>query len=122
MIAAWAVQLVYNGLHAAAPAYGFNIINSTPHGWVIGMTGSTALYLSIALSKTAFATTLLRLSSGGLKVVLCVVVAVNWFFAVALATLAWLQICEQKFEIGISAGACVSLNTYIVSELAHSMA
>lgn len=114
MILAWVFQLLYNGFHAAGPAYGYNLRNSTSQGWTLICVGSSCLYLSMALSKTAFATTLLRLSSGGLVVVLQVLIFITWAFAIALATIVWLQICEAHVDVGIA--NCVPINTYMVSE------
>lgn len=120
VIAAWALQLSCNVLHAAGPAYGYNLRNSTSHGWTLICAGSSCLYISMAFSKTAFSTTLLRLSSGGLVVVIWAVIAVTWAFAIALATIVWLQICEAHVDVGILA-KCVPINTYMVSEKSSKM-
>lgn len=42
MIAAWACQLVGNGLAAASPVYGFNVQSGTMHGQVLQFAGAVS--------------------------------------------------------------------------------
>lgn len=112
VIAAWGFQLIGNGLSAAAPSWGFNIHNSAAHGWTLIFGSLTFWYLSMALAKTAFAATMLRLASGRVKVVMWLLVLVVWAFATTLTIVTWLDICEQRVDASLSS-TCAPLVTII---------
>lgn len=105
MTAGWIFQIIGNGFSAAAPAYGFAVTREgTTHGWTLAVSGWTFFYLAIALVKTAFATTLIRLSGVKTKALLYVTTAVVWTFAIALSVCSWLKICDQNQGAVISDG------------------
>lgn len=124
MIATWLLQLIGNGLSAAAPQRGFNIHNGAEHGWTFIFASLSFFYVSMACSKTAFAATLLRLSGGGgTRVLLWLAVAVAWAFGSALAVVSWLDICEQRVDVSIGASvACVPLKTLLWIHIGNNLA
>lgn len=72
VIAAWAFQMVANALYAACPShFGFKVKDGTSHGWTAYYLAVSFIYFAMALSKTAFATTLIRLSGGRTRTLLC---------------------------------------------------
>lgn len=123
MTATWLLQLIGNGLSAAAPQRGFNIHNGAEHGWTFIFASLSFFYVSMACSKTAFAATLLRLSgSGGTRVLLWLVVAVAWAFGSAMAIVSWLTICEQRVDVSITGGTCVPLKTLLWIHIGNNVA
>lgn len=90
MIAAWACLLVSNGLAAASPVYGFNVLDGTAHGVTIQFSAVCFMDVAIALSKTAFATTLLRLTRGRRdKAILWATIVVVNSFNLAMVVANW---------------------------------
>lgn len=110
---AWAFQLIGNGLSAAAPAWGFNIHNSAAHGWTLVFGSLTCWHLSMALAKTAFAATMLRLSTGRIQVAIWMLVLVVWAFSTTLGIVTWLDICEQRVDVSLNPTTCVPFVTII---------
>lgn len=108
---AWAFQLVGNGFSAAAPSWGFNIHNGAARGWTLTLASLSFWYLSMALAKTAFAATMLRVSTpGATKVTMWLLVVVVWAFAVPLTVVTWLDICEERLEASLlGTGVCVPM-------------
>lgn len=114
MIAAWACLLVSNGLAAASPAYGFNVLNGTAHSIKIQFTAVCFMDIAIALSKTAFATTLLRLTHARRdKAFLWLTIALVNLFNLAMVVINWLEICETRFEYAGLPGRCVTMTTVV---------
>lgn len=90
VIVAWACLLVANGLAAASPVYGFNVLDGTAHGVTIQFSAVSLMDLAIALSKTAFATTLLRLTRARRdKTILWLTIVVVNFFNLAMVVVNW---------------------------------
>lgn len=90
MIVAWACLLVANGLAAASPVYGFNVLDGTAHGVTIQFSAVCLMDLAIALSKTAFATTLLRLTRARRdKTILWLTIVVVNLFNLAMVVVNW---------------------------------
>lgn len=113
MTTAWAFQLIGNSLSAAAPAWGFNIHNSAAHGWTLVFGSLTFWYISMALAKTAFAATMLRLcTTARIKVVIWLLVLVLWAFSTTLTIVTWLDICEQRVDARLNS-TCVPFATII---------
>lgn len=114
MIAAWACLLVSNGLAAASPVYGFNVLNGTAHGVTIQFSSICFMDVAIALSKTAFATTLLRLTREKLDTtVLWLTIAVVNSFNLAMVVANWLDICQTRFEYPSLSGMCLSMTAVV---------
>lgn len=113
MIATWAFQLAGNGLAAAAPSYGFNIVTGSPHGWVFVFSAVSCFYIAMGLGKTAFATTLLRLSGGGTRILLWSVVALVGAFQTAVTIVTWLNICGTAADMASISKRCVPMNTLL---------
>lgn len=69
----------------------------------------------MALAKTAFAATMLRLSAGRSKVVTWLLVLVVWAFSSTLTIVTWLDICEQRVDASLYYGlvTCVPFVTII---------
>ncbi|KAJ0114817.1 hypothetical protein J7T55_004559 [Diaporthe amygdali] len=110
LIAAWVCLLLSNGFGAAGPAYGFNVLDGSAHGQVIHFTAVSFMYAAIALSKTAFAITLLRLTSGRRsKGILWLVMVLTNSFNLALFILTWLDICDTRFDLAHIPGRCISM-------------
>lgn len=123
VLAAWALQLLGNGLSASAPTYGYNVYSAAtaPRGWALVYGSLSAWYIASALAKTAFATTLLRLTAGGaVKLVLWLVLAVAWAFAAAVAATAWLDLCDERVAVSIKA-TCVTRTTYLWIHVGNSV-
>lgn len=100
-----------NGFGAAGPAYGFNVLDGSPHGQAIHFTAVSFMYGAIALSKTAFAITLLRLTSGWKsKGLLWVVMVLTNCFNLALFILTWLDICDTRFDLKHLPGRCIPMH------------
>ncbi|KUI56130.1 hypothetical protein VP1G_03545 [Cytospora mali] len=113
LIATWAFQLAGNGLAAAAPRYGFNILTGSKHGWVFVFSAVSCFYIAMGLGKAAFATTLLRLSTGGTKILLCFVVAIVCAFQTAVTIVTWLNICGTASDMASISERCVPMNTLL---------
>ncbi|ROW10141.1 hypothetical protein VMCG_01837 [Cytospora schulzeri] len=92
LIAAWALQLCGNGLSAASPAYGFNILDGTTHGWTLTFTAVSSFYLATAFAKSAFAVTLIRISGAKTRSLLWFIVLLVWATSISLAVVTWLDI------------------------------
>lgn len=108
MISAWAVFLIGNGLAVAAPSvYGYNVLHGPGRGVTVHCASVTCFYLATALSKTAFATTLLRLTGGWIKTVVRLILVVVWVFGIALMIMTWLKVCHEQFEYDILPKTCV---------------
>jgi hypothetical protein len=110
VIAAWVCLLMSNGFGAAGPAYGFNVLNGSPHGQAIHFTAVSFMYGAIALSKTAFAVTMLRLASGWRsKGPLWLVMVLTNTFNLALFILTWLDICNTQYDLAHIPGRCIPM-------------
>lgn len=108
MIAGWISFLIGCGLGACAPAYGYNVVNGTSHGQILNFASVSLWYLSVGLTKTAFATTLLRLASGKAKVALWFVIVLVSVFSVAIAIVTWVEVCEADYDmVGFGHDACL---------------
>ncbi|KUI73283.1 hypothetical protein VM1G_09111 [Cytospora mali] len=118
LIAAWAFQLCGNGLSAASPAHGFNILNGTTHGWTLTFSALTTFYIATALAKSAFAATLLRISGGKTKTLLWFLVLLVWACSITLAVVTWLDICEQRIDYSLSS-RCLPLGSVIWLHLGY---
>lgn len=106
-----------NGFGVAGPAYGFNVLDGSPRGQAIHFTAVSFMYGAIALSKTAFAITLLRLTSGWRsKGLLWLVMVLTNTFNLALFILTWLDICNTQFELSHLPGRCIPMS---VATLLH---
>lgn len=69
------------------------------------------MYGAIAFSKTAFAITLLRLTSGWRsKGLLWVVMVLTNTFNLALFILTWLDICDTRFDLSHLPGRCIPMS------------
>ncbi|KAH8775235.1 hypothetical protein F5883DRAFT_518672 [Diaporthe sp. PMI_573] len=111
LIAAWVCLLMSNGFGAAGPAYGFNVLDGSPRGQAIHFTAVSFMYGAIALSKTAFIITLLRLTSGWRrKGLLWVVMVLTNSFNLALFILTWLDICNTQFDLAHLPGRCIPMS------------
>ncbi|KAK7704430.1 hypothetical protein SLS64_008617 [Diaporthe eres] len=111
LIAAWVCLLISNGFGAAGPAYGFNVLDGSPRGQAIHFTAVSFMYGAIALSKTAFAITLLRLTSGWRsKGLLWLVMVLTNTFNLALFILTWLDICDTQFDLSHLPGRCIPMS------------
>lgn len=113
VIGTWAFQLAGNGLAAAAPVYGFNIVTGSAHSWVFVFSAVSCFYIAMGLGKTAFATTLLRLSGGGTRVLLMIVVAIVCVFQTAVTIVTWLNICGTAADKASISERCVPMNTVL---------
>lgn len=122
MISAWALQIIGNGLSAAAPAYGFNVYSAAtaPQGWALVYGSLSCWLIAAAFVKTAFTATLLRLSSGRTKIILWLIVPIVWGFSIPAAVVAWLDICEISVSISIKT-ACISRATYLWIMIGNSV-
>lgn len=99
-----------NGFGAAGPAYGFNVLDGSPRGQAIHFTAVSFMYGAIALSKTAFAITLLRLTSGWRsKGLLWLVMVLTNVFNLAMFILTWLDICDTRFDLAHLPGRCIPM-------------
>lgn len=112
MIAAWALQLCGNGLSAVSPAYGFNILDGTSHGWTLTFTAVTSFYLATAFAKSAFAVTLLRISEGKTRILLWFIMLLIWVTSILLAVVTWLDICEKPIDYSLSA-KCLPMSSIL---------
>lgn len=112
VIAAWVFQLCGNGVAAASPAYGYNVRDGTAYGWTLAFVSLTFFYPAIALGKTAFAATLLRVSSGKITAVLWFIIVVACAFGIAITVTSWLTPCGRQIDNVIPA-VCVSPDTLI---------
>lgn len=114
LIGAWASLLMGNGLAAAAPTvYGYNALDGLGRGAEVHCASVTFMYLAIALSKTAFSTTLLRLTGGWIKAVIWFIIILVWAFNLALMVLTWLEVCDAHFKYSTLPTKCVSAATAI---------
>lgn len=126
VITAWAFQLAANGLFAAAPVWGFNITpqDGHPHGFTMTLAGISAFYVALASSKSAFATALVRLSSGKIKALLYSVICVVWGYCIVLEVVSWLAICGQEQAQGFAklpGSHCVKMETLISIHIGNSV-
>lgn len=124
VIAAWAFQLVANGLFAAAPAWGFNITPAGhPHGFTMTLAAVSAFYVALASSKSAFAMALIRLSSGKVKALLYSITVVVWGYSIAVTVCSWLPICglESKTTTKLPNSRCVPMDVVIWINMGNSM-
>lgn len=112
-MATWAFQLAGNGLAAAAPLYGFNIVTGSAHSWVFVFSAVSCFYIAMGLGKTAFATTLLRLSGGGTRILLWFVVGIVCAFQTAVTIVTWLNICGTAAEKASISEQCVPMSTVL---------
>lgn len=126
VIAAWACLLISNGLAAAAPnIYGLKMFHGPPAGMRAHVTSLTFMYAATALSKAAFAATLLRLTSGKHRVRIQIVIAVVCGFNLAMMVLTWLSLCDSFVEssIGIDvSGHCVPMTVGVLIHLGNCIA
>lgn len=114
LIAGWAALLIGNGAAASAPGYGFNMLAGTPQGWRLVFVSITFFYTAGAFSKTAFAVTLLRLSTGRAKIMLGVIIVAVWAFSIAMSVLTWVKICDTtSLAVGLE-GKCIPISTLIM--------
>lgn len=114
MIGAWASLLLGNGLAAAAPTvYGYNALDGLGRGAEVHCASVTFMYLAIALSKTAFSATLLRLTGGWTKAAIWFILILVWIFNLALMVLTWLEVCNAHFKYSTLPTKCVSAATAI---------
>lgn len=120
LIASWALLLCGNGLAASAPSYGFRIIEGTSHGWVLAFSSISFFYIAMALSKTAFAVTLIRLSSGRTRVILWVVVLFVCAVNIAAAVITWLDLCDALADVKGISGFCVPMQTAVWIHVANA--
>lgn len=111
-MAAWALQVCGNGLAAAGPLYGFNVRNGTSHGYTFTFAAVTFFYISMASCKTAFAMTLIRVSSGKTTALLWFLTLVTWAFGLSGVIVTWLPICGQQTDSALGT-ACVAYTTLI---------
>lgn len=81
-----------------------------PQGWTLTQVASTSLYLALPTAKTAFAMTLIRISSGKIKAILYITLAAMWAYSIVLTIVTWLNICGQSM-VEFSEGHCVPANT-----------
>lgn len=107
VIASWAFLLGGNGCAAALPSYGFRVIQGTEHGWTLMKSSASFFYIATGLGKAAFATTLLRLSSGGTRALLWCIIALVAGFSIAVSIVTWAAICLQATDVAAIPGACV---------------
>lgn len=124
VIAAWAFQLVANGLFAAAPAWGFNITSAGhPHAYNMTLAAVSAAYVAMASSKSAFAIALIRLSSGKVKALLYSITVIVWVYSIAVAVCSWLPICglESQATANLPNSRCVSMAIVIWINMGNSM-
>ncbi|KAG6368229.1 hypothetical protein INS49_002430 [Diaporthe citri] len=120
VIASWALLLCGNGLAASAPSYGFRIIEGTSHGWVLAFSSISFFYIAMALSKTAFAVTLIRLSGGRTRVILWVVVLFVCAVNIAAAVITWLDLCDALADVKGISGFCVPMQTAVWIHVANA--
>ncbi|KAG8163741.1 hypothetical protein KVR01_007038 [Diaporthe batatas] len=120
LIASWALLLCGNGLAAAAPSYGFRIIEGTSHGWILAFSSISFFYIAMALSKTAFAVTLIRLSGGRTRVVLWVVVLFVCAVNIAAAVVTWLDLCDARADVKGISSFCVPMQTAVWIHVANA--
>ncbi|KAF3765049.1 hypothetical protein M406DRAFT_107000 [Cryphonectria parasitica EP155] len=116
LIAAWACLLVAHGLCAAAPIYyHYNVLHLHPAGITTHLAGLSFMYVAVAISKTAFATTLLRLTAGRIRLVLwAIIIAMNTYTAVMVIQ-TWIDVCDS-IEYPSMKSTCIPATTqaYIV--------
>lgn len=80
------------------------------------------LYAAIGLSKTAFATTLVRLARGWVRAALGLVIAVVVAFTAALVVVTWLPLCTASFAMAALPGvACASARTVVWAHSAYAL-
>lgn len=121
MIAAWASLLLANGFSASSPAYGFNMLDGTSVGVTVHVVGFCFIYCAVSLSKTAFALTLLRLtSSRHAKGLLWVIMVLLNSFNSAMVVLSWLDICETRYDYANIPGRCVSMTTAMMIHIGNA--
>jgi hypothetical protein len=120
VIASWALLLCGNGLAASAPSYGFRVIEGTSHGWILAFSSISFFYIAMALSKTAFAVTLIRLSSGRTKAILWVVVLFVCAVNIAAAVITWLDLCDALADVKGIYGFCVPMQTAVWIHVANA--
>ncbi|KAJ0122661.1 hypothetical protein J7T55_003176 [Diaporthe amygdali] len=121
LIASWALLLCGNGLAAAAPSYGFRVIEGTSHGWLLAFSSISLFYIAMALSKTAFAVTLIRLSSGRTRVILWIVVLLVCAVNIAAAVITWLDLCDARADVRGISGFCVAMQTAVWIHVANAI-
>ncbi|KAK7741780.1 hypothetical protein SLS53_004844 [Cytospora paraplurivora] len=69
------------------------------------------IYFAMALSKTAFATTMIRLSEGRTRTLLWVIIAIVCTVNTASAIVAWVEVCEAGVEMASLSKSCVHITT-----------
>lgn len=102
-----------NGLAAATPAYGFKVVDGTRLGWVLHFSSCSCLYAATGLAKVAFATTMLRLSSGRIKVVLWSMIVLVGVFSAASVVVTWIDICDIEPGVPSFPQRCLPLATVL---------
>lgn len=121
VVAAWVFQLCGNGVAAASPAYGYNVRDGTSHGWTLAFVSLTFFYPAIALGKTAFTATLLRVSSGRTNALLWFIIAVACAFGITITVTSWLTPCGRQIDHVIPT-ICVSADTLIWIHVGNAIA
>ena len=121
VIAAWAFQLCGNGVAAASPEYGYNVRDGTSHGWTLAFISLSFFYPAIALAKTAFTTTLLRVSSGKTTALLWFFIVVACAFGITITITSWLIPCGRQIDHVIPT-ICVSPSTLIWIHVGNAIA
>lgn len=95
VIAAWASLFLADGFSASSPAYGFNVLEGTSICVTVHVVGFCFIYCAVFLSKTAFALTLLRLTTNRYaKGPLWLIIILLNSFNLAKMVLSWLDICD----------------------------
>ncbi|POS76257.1 hypothetical protein DHEL01_v205350 [Diaporthe helianthi] len=120
LIASWVLLLCGNGLAASAPSYGFRVIEGTSHGWTLAFSSISLFYIAMALSKTAFAVTLIRLSAGRTRVVLWIVVLFVCAVNIAAAVITWLDLCDALADVKGISSFCVPMQTAVWIHVANA--
>lgn len=111
LTAAWALSLVGNGLNAAAVPMGFNVLTGSTSGFMAIQAAMVVTFLSIAWSKTAFAVTLIRITSGWKRAVLWFLIVTVNIITVAACLISWTDPCNKPFDVPGFGGRCVSIKT-----------
>lgn len=121
VVAEWVFQLCGNGVAAASPAYGYNVRDGTSHGWTLAFVSLTFFYPAMALGKTAFTVTLLRVSSGRTTALLWFIIAVACAFGITITVTSWLTPCGRQIDHVIPT-ICVSADTLIWIHMGNAIA
>lgn len=97
------------------------MLDGTSIGVAIHVVGFCFIYCAVSLSKTAFALTLLRLTTNRYaKGSLWLIIILLNSFNLAMVVLSWLDICDTRYDFANIPGRCVSMTSAMLIHIGNA--